>query len=79
MVYCYYNFYLKVNIHHYGEEPFDPSQAGKTIDLRNQPRYNLYLRQPQYVTSENRGRVQVDDYYEAVLTIRNFQASDSGG
>ena len=66
-------------MHHYGFDTFDATDAGKTVDLRNQLRYNLYIRQPEYVTSGNKNSVHKDDYYEAILTIRNFQASDSGG
>ena len=68
-----------MNTHHYGADTYGPFEEGETVDLRNQLRYNLYIRQPQYVTLGNGNRVHKDDYYEAILTIRDFQASDSGG
>ena len=57
---------------------FDPAEQGKKVDLRNQLRYNLYIRQPEYKITKSGKQIQKDDYYEAILTIRNFQASDSG-
>ena len=72
-----------MNTHHYGTDVYqttlDTATPGDRVDLRKQLRYNKYVRQPQYVTLKNNKRVQKDDYYEAILTIRNFQASDSGG
>ena len=58
---------------------FDSAEAVRKVDLRKQLRYNLYVRQPEYKTLDNGRRVSKDDYYEAILTIRDFQASDSGG
>ena len=58
---------------------FDSTEAVKKVDLRKQLRYNLYVRQPEYKMLDNGRRVSKDDYYEAILTIRDFQASDSGG
>ena len=73
----------QVNTHHYGTDVYqttlDTQTPGDQVDLRKQLRYNKYVRQPQYKTLKNNKRVQKDDYYEAILTIRNFQASDSGG
>ena len=74
---------FQVNTHHYGTDiyqtSYDTEVPGEKVDLRKHLRYNKYVRQPQYKVLPNGKEVQKDDYYEAILTIRNFDASDSGG
>ena len=72
-----------MNTHHYGTDVYqtslDTHTPGEKVDLRKNLRYNKYVRQPQYRTLANGKKIPKDDYYEAILTIRNFDATDAGG